>query len=92
MATIIICFLPLSFMNPSTPVAFFVVALTFTRISETCRAVSITPYAQTTRSPKDLGIGTSLVTFFNSMASLIATAVNGLIFDSDVSSVNKAIN
>ncbi|MEG0774198.1 MFS transporter [Clostridium sp.] len=92
MIAIILCFAPLSFTTKSTSILLYIVAITLTGISESFRAVSVTPTAQTTLASRDLGIGTSLVTFVNSLASLFSAAISGIIFDANASSINTAVN
>ena len=43
--------------------------------------MSITPSAQSTLTPGDMGVGTSLVNFFNSLAQTIAAAVFGVAYN-----------
>ena len=54
---------------------------TFSPLAESFRAVSITPAAQATLEQKELGVGTSLVNFVNSLSGLIAAAVFGIAYD-----------
>lgn len=56
-------------------IATGLVALAITGIAESFRAVSITPTAQGMLAPEDMGVGTSLVNFANSLAGTIAAAV-----------------
>ena len=44
-------------------------------------ATSITPSAQATLQPADMGVGTSLVNFVNSLANTIAAAVFGAAYN-----------
>lgn len=92
MITIILCFIPLGFTKPSTSVYLYMGAIALTGISESFRAVSITPAAQGTLRPQDLGIGTALVTFVNSLASLFSSAISGVLLDVNAGSINNGIN
>ncbi|WP_426350820.1 MFS transporter [Alloiococcus sp. CFN-8] len=92
MIMVILCFMPLSFTTSTTSIAIYIGAITLTGIAESFRAVSITPAAQGTLSPKNLGIGTALVTFVNSLATLFSAAISGVIFDANADSINTAIN
>ena len=56
-------------------------ALTITGIAESYRSVSITPSAQATLQPADMGVGTSLVNFVNSLANTIAATVFGVAYN-----------
>lgn len=71
----------MGFTTPSTSIVLYLVALGVTGIAESFRSVSITPAAQATLSPADMGIGTSLVNFFNSLANTIAAAVFGVAYN-----------
>ena len=66
---------------PSTSVVLYLVMLGITGVAESFRSVSITPAAQATLSPADIGIGTSLVNFVNSLANTIAAAVFGVAYN-----------
>lgn len=74
-------FIPLAFTGENTNIVIYFIAITITGIAESFRAVSITPAAQKTLKPKDLGVGTSLVNFINSMSGLIAAVVFGIAYD-----------
>lgn len=56
-------------------IILYFAALTITGIAESFRAVSITPSAQSALEPHDMGVGTSLVNFANSLAQTISAAV-----------------
>ena len=84
-------FLVLGFTKQSTPVMIYFVALAATGIAESFRAVSITPAAQATLAPEDLGVGTSLVNFTNSLSGLIAAALFGLAYDMNTSGNAESI-
>jgi len=100
-ATVIVAaaFFTMGFTTSSTPVLLYFVALAATGIAESFRAVSITPAAQSTLPRSDLGVGTSLVNFVNSLSSLIAAAVFGISYDvctksdpTNVSSITAGVN
>lgn len=65
----------MAFTTPSKSIMLYFIALTVTGIAESFRAVSITPTAQATLEPHDMGVGTSLVNFANSLAQTISAAV-----------------
>lgn len=71
----------MGFTTPSTSIIIYFVALTITGIAESYRSVSITPSAQATLQPADMGVGTSLVNFVNSLANTIAAAVFGVAYN-----------
>ena len=71
----------LGFTTTNTSVMIYFVAIAITGIAESFRAVSITPAAQATLEQKELGVGTSLVNFVNSLSGLIAAAVFGIAYD-----------
>ncbi|WP_024466329.1 MFS transporter [Treponema pedis] len=87
-----IAFFALSFTNSASSVLLFYIIISLTGIAESFRSVSITPAAQATLQPQELGIGTSLITFMNSISTLIAAAVTGIIFDSNKNNMTLAIN
>lgn len=76
-----LAFLPLIFTNASTPVMIFFVGLGITGIAESFRSISITPVAQSELEKKDLGVGTSLITFMNTLGGLVCAALSGVLFD-----------
>lgn len=65
----------MGFTKPGTSIVIYFVALTITGIAESFRAVSITPTAQGMLAPEEMGVGTSLVNFANSLSGTIAAAV-----------------
>lgn len=67
--------LVMGFTTQNTPVIIYFIALTFTGIAESFRSVSITPAAQSMLEPKDIGVGTSFVNFFNSLSGTVAATV-----------------
>lgn len=71
----------MGFTSPSYPVIIYFVALGLTGIAESFRSVSITPSAQAALDPRDIGIGTSLVNFCNTLSSTIAAAVMGVAYN-----------
>ena len=71
----------MGFTTPGMSIAVYFVALAVTGIAESFRAVSITPSAQSTLTPEDMGVGTSLVNFFNSLAQTIAAAIFGVAYN-----------
>lgn len=74
-------FLVLSFSGPSTSVMVFFVTVAITGVAESFRAVSITPAAQLTLEQKELGVGTALVNFTNSLSTLLSALVCGIAYD-----------
>ena len=71
----------MGFTTPSTSIMVYFVALAVTGIAESFRSVSITPAAQATLKPQDMGVGTALVNFVNSLAQTIAAAVCGAAYN-----------
>lgn len=71
----------MGFTTTKTSVVIYFVALTITGIAESYRSVSITPSAQATLTPEDMGVGTSLVNFFNSLANTVSAAVFGVAYN-----------
>jgi MFS family permease len=71
----------MGFTTANTSIMVYFVALTITGAAESFRAVSITPAAQAMLNPADIGVGTSLVNFVNSLASTIAAAAFGVCYN-----------
>ena len=91
--------LAMSFTSQNTNVLLYFVAITITGIAESFRSVSITPAAQSTLERQDLGVGTSLVDFVNTLSGLVAAAVFGVAYDintkanpADVNNIIAGIN
>lgn len=85
-------FLVMGFTTSSTPVIVYFVALALTGVAESFRAVSITPSAQAALDPSEWGIGTSLLTFMNSLSLLFAAAIDGIVFDMNKNNIQAGIN
>ena len=71
--------------NSGASIMIYFVALAVTGIAESFRAVSITPTAQAMLAPEDMGIGTSLVNFANSLSGTIAVAVFAVAYNASTS-------
>ena len=71
--------------NSGASIMIYFVALAVTGIAESFRAVSITPTAQEMLAPEDMGIGTSLVNFANSLSGTIAVAVFAVAYNASTS-------
>lgn len=82
-ATILVAipFAVLSTTNPNTSALIYFILLGITGIAESFRGVSITPAAQATLEPKDLGVGTALVNFTNTLSILVSSVVCGIVYD-----------
>ena len=78
---VIIPMAAMGFTTPTYPVAIYFVALAITGISESFRSTSMLPSAQATLAPADIGIGTSLVNFANSLATSVSAAVLGAVYN-----------
>ncbi len=85
MLLIAIAYIPMGFTSSGTPFMLYMVMIGITGIAESFRSVSVTPAAQATLPMEQMGIGTSFVTFVNSLSSLIASAVNASLYNSSVS-------
>ena len=85
-------FIVMGFTTSKTPVAIYFIALALTGVAESFRAVSITPAAQASLDPSELGIGTSLLTFMNSLSPLLAAAICGIVFDVNKDNIQTGIN
>ena len=76
----------MGFTTAAMPIAVYFVAITVTGVAESFRAVSITPTAQSTLPPADMGVGTALVNFVNSLANTIAATVFGVAYNLNTAS------
>ena len=54
--------------------------------------MSVTPVAQSVLPQKDLGVGTALVTFVNSLSTLFAAAINGVVYGMSANNVQAGVN
>ncbi len=72
--------LAMGFTTPTTSVLLYFIALTITGVAESYRGVSITPAAQACLKPEDIGIGTALINFANSLSCSLAAAIFGMIY------------
>lgn len=78
---IALVFAPLMFISPSMSVIVLLVSFSLTGIAESFRAVSITPAAQEILSPENLSTGTALVNFVNTLGSVIASTICGVLYN-----------
>ena len=60
-------------------IVYFVV-ITISGIAESFRGISFTPAAQSVLKPEDIGIGTSMINFANSLSASIAAAIYSAIY------------
>ncbi len=72
-------FLVLGYQSGSLLLYYAMLALT--GVAESFRSVSLMPAAQATLDSRDLGIGTALLGFANSLSNLIASLFFGLVYD-----------
>jgi MFS family permease len=79
---VFVAFAGLVFMNASMPVWFIMAMLALTGVADSFRSVSITPAAQALLKPNEIGIGTSLISFTNSLSGVIASSIFGIAYDS----------
>jgi len=71
----------MGFASASTSILLYFVSLTITGIAESYRGVSITPAAQGCLDPADIGVGTALVNFANSLAGSLSATIYGVIYN-----------
>lgn len=71
----------LGFTTGNTSVMIYYLAIALTGIAEGFRAVSVTPFAQTILDQRDIGIGTSLINFTNSLSGTIGAAIMGAAYN-----------
>lgn len=79
--SLVVAFVPLIFISPSTPIIMFFIAFTITGVSESFRAVSTVPAAQETLSSDQISNGTSLVSFVNTLAPVLSSTLLGAVFN-----------
>ena len=84
-------FIPLGFTTASTPFIVYLICIGITGIAESFRSVSVTPVAQSVLPQKDLGVGTALVTFVNSLSTLFAAAINGVVYGMSANKCYKQV-
>ena len=60
-------------------IVYFVV-ITISGIAESFRGISFTPAAQSVLKPEDIGVGTSMINFANSLSASIAAAIYSAIY------------
>ena len=58
----------------------YFIVITISGIAESFRGISFTPAAQSVLKPEDMGIGTSMINFANSLSASIAAAVYSAIY------------
>lgn len=79
-----ISMLLLGFTSPDTPILLYYVAITLTGFAESFRSVSVTPAAQRTLPPDEIGIGTSLLSFSTALSSTLAAAIFGATYNANI--------
>lgn len=85
-------FTPLIFISPSMSIAVFFISFSITGIAESLRAVSITPAAQEILTPENLSTGTSLVNFVNTLSSVLASTICGVLFNAAGDDIVKGMS
>lgn len=89
---VVVSLIPLIFVSPTMPIAIFFISFTITGIAESMRAVSITPAAQEILDPANFSTGTALVNFVNTLASVLATTICGVLFNIAGADIVKGIS
>ncbi|MDE5758152.1 MAG: MFS transporter, partial [Allobaculum sp.] len=72
----------LVFTGTHMPIWFIMGMVGLTGFADAFRSVSITPAAQKLLRPQDMGIGTSMIGFFITLANTISATVDGIAYDS----------
>ncbi len=72
----------LVFTGTHMPIWFIMVMVGLTGFADAFRSVSITPAAQKLLRPQDMGIGTSMIGFFITLANTISATMDGIAYDS----------
>lgn len=89
---VIIAFLPLIFISKTMSIAILFISFTVTGVAESLRAVSITPAAQEILTAENLSTGTALVNFVNTLASVLASTICGVLFNAAGGDIVKGIS
>ena len=76
-----VVFMPLIFISPAMSISVFFITFTITGLAESLRAVSVTPAAQEILTPSNLSTGTALVNFVNTLASVLASTICGVLYN-----------
>ena len=71
----------MGFASPKTSILLYFIPLAVTGIAESYRGVSITPGAQACVKAEDIGLGTALINFANSLSSSLAAAIYGVVYN-----------
>lgn len=71
----------MGFTKETTSVILYFILFAITGIAESFRGVSVTPAAQACLKTEEIGVGTALVNFANSLSSSIAVAVYGVVYN-----------
>lgn len=80
-AIVALSFIPLMFISEKMSIVIFFIVFTATGISESLRAVSVTPAAQEILTPSNLSSGTALVNFVNTLAAVLASTICGVLYN-----------
>lgn len=98
-ATIAFPMLVMGFASPESSILLYFIPLAITGISESYRGVSITPGAQACVKPEDIGVGTALINFANSLSSSLAAAIYGVAYNTftvadptNIENVTRGVN
>lgn len=70
----------LGFASASTSILIFYIVLAVTGVGEVLRSVSLTPAAQRVLATEEIGIGTSLINFTNSLSGTVGAALYGVAY------------
>lgn len=73
--------LAMGFTTSASSVLLYFVALTITGVAESFRGVSITPAAQNCLKAEEIGVGTSMINFANSLTGSLAAAIYGVVYN-----------
>lgn len=71
----------MGFTTVNTPVLLYFLLFAITGIAESFRGVSVTPAAQGCLAKEEIGVGTAMVNFVNSLSSSFAVAIYGVVYN-----------
>lgn len=89
----------MGFTTVNTSILLYFIMFAITGIAESFRGVSVTPAAQACLKKEEIGVGTAMVNFANSLSSSFAVAVYGVVYNAftasdpgNVENIRKGIN
>lgn len=89
----------MGFTTVNTSIVLYFIIFAITGIAESFRGVSVTPAAQACLKKEEIGVGTAMVNFVNSLSSSFAVAIYGVVYNaftaaepSNVENIRNGVN